>query len=254
MSNSEIAQSSPEFGGSMFLYSKPALLTKKDHADMGLSQPDRPFDFVKSIKGLPLVTSEVQTAQKHYPVIFSDFENPMLIAVVGIIDENNLFVSDNGEWDKNSYIPSYARCHPFALAARTEEDFAVVIDESSNSISETPEIPFFDGDDLTDAVQARIDFCGHFNAEQKRTREFCQKVMDLGLLNGQRVTQKMPDGSEVKIADYVSVDPTKLNGLNKDTLQELHQNGSLAAIFAQLFSLENWNRLIVRRDAQLGIN
>lgn len=235
----------------MFLYSKPALLTKKDHADMGLSRPDRPFDFVKSIKGLPLVANEIQTAQKHFPVIFSDLENPVLIAVVGIVDEKNLFVSDNGEWDQNSYIPSYARCHPFALAAKTKEDFAVVIDESADSISATPEIPFFDGDDLSAAVQARVDFCGHFNVENQRTREFCQKVRNLGLLNGQRVTQKMPDGSEVKIADYVSVDPAKLNDLDKDTLQELHQDGSLAAIFAQLFSLENWNRLIVRRDEQL---
>ena len=236
----------------MLLYDKPALLTKEVHGGMGLSKSDRPFDFVKSVKGLPLCASEVQTAQKHYPVVFSDFENPVLIAVVGIIDEKNLFVTDSGEWDKRSYIPSYVRCHPFALAQHGDDEFAVIIDESSASISNTPDIPFFEGDDLSEVTRSRVDFCGQFKAEQNQTREFCRKVMDLGLLNGQRVSQTMPDGSEVKISDYVSIDPNKLNDLDKDTLQELHQDGSLAAIFAQLFSLENWNRLIARRNELLG--
>ena len=126
MGNSELVKSSQQFDGSMFLYNKPVLLTKEDHGDMGLSSPERLFDFVKDAKGLPIVASEIQSAQKHYPVVFSEFENPLLVSVVGIIDEKNLFVNDNGEWDKNSYVPSYARCHPFAFARRDDEEYAVV--------------------------------------------------------------------------------------------------------------------------------
>lgn len=237
----------------MFLYDKPVLLSKEDHGGMGISAPERPFDFAREIKGLPVVASEVQTAQKYYPVVFSEFENPTLIAVVGIIDDKNLFVSDDGAWDPANYIPAYARCHPFALASRTGDEFAVVIDESSSSISATPEIPFFDGDNMSAAIQARIDLCTQHHAEQRQTQEFCQTVRDLGLLNGQRVTQTMPDGSEEKIAEYVTIDPRKLNEVDKDKLEELHRNGSLAAIFAQLFSLENWTRLIARRNEQLGV-
>lgn len=253
MTNTETVESQLQFQGSMFLYDKPALLSKEAHGEMGLSTPERPFDFVKSIKGVPIVTNELQTAQKHYPVVISDFENPMLIAVVGVIDESNLFVTESGGWDRESYIPSYLRCHPFALAASKEDEYVVIVDESSNQISTTPEVPFFDGDQLSPAIQPRLDLCGQFNIEQKRTEEFCQRLKELGLLNGQRVNQTLSDGSEQKIADYVSVDPNKLNDLDKDVLQELHQNGSLAAIFAQLFSLENWNRLIDRRNKQLGL-
>lgn len=252
MTSTTTAKSKLDFQGNMFLYDKPALLSKKDHGGLGLSKPARPFDFAKAIKGLPLVAGEIQSAQKHYPVVFSDFENPVLLAVVGIIDDDNLFVTDSGEWDPNSYIPSYARCHPFALAASKEDEYVVIIDESSNQISETPEFPFFDGDELSPVIQPRLDLCGQFNVEQKQTQAFCQKVKDLGLLNGQRVNETRSDGSEEKIADYVSIDPKRLNDLDKDTLQELHQDGSLAAIFAQVFSLENWNRLIARRSARLG--
>jgi hypothetical protein len=254
MSNADKAASAQSFEGSMFLYDKPALLTKEDHGGMGLSRPERPHDFVKDIKGVPIVTTEIQTAQKFYPVVFSDFENPVLLAIVGIIDDVNLFVDDDGNWDRDGYVPSYVRCHPFALATRSEGEYAVMIDESSAQISDEPEIPFFEGGEMSEALQPRLDLCGQFNMEQKRSRDFCQRVKDLGLLNGQRVAQTMPDGTEVKIADYVTIDPTKLKDLDKDTLQELHQDGSLAAIFGQMFSLENWNRLIARRNASQNIS
>ena len=254
MSNSDKTASSEAFEGSMFLYSKPALLTKEDHGDMGLSKPERPFDFAGDVKGLPVVTSEIQTAQKHYPVIFSDFENPMLLTIVGIVDDVNLFVDEDGNWERDSYVPSYVRCHPFALATRGEGEYAVIIDEESGQIGKDPEIPFFKDGELSEAIQPRLDMCGQFNLEQKITQDFCKRVKELGLLNGQRVTQTMSDGTEEKIADYVSIDPGKLKDLDKDTLQELHVDGSMAAIYGQLFSLENWNRLIARRNRSLGIS
>lgn len=236
----------------MFLYEQPVLLNQEDHGELGLSIIDRPFDFAKSIKGVPLVAGEIQSAQKHYPVVFSEFENPVLIAIVGIIEDANLFVDETGDWDKRAYVPSYLRCHPFAFARRPGDEYAVVIDRSSRAITESPEIPFFDGDDMSDGTQARVDFCGQYNEERQRTQKFCERVKELGLLNGQRVTETLPDGEEVKIADYVTIDSRKLTALDKDKLQELHQDGSLSAIFAQLFSLENWNRLIARRAALQG--
>ncbi len=245
--NSTEAEGSGLFEGNMFLYEEPALLNKEEHGDLGLSKVERPFDFAKSIKGVPITVGEVQSAQKHYPVVFSDFENPVLIAIVGITEDVNLFVDESGNWDARSYIPSYLRCHPFAFARRKEDEYAVVIDQSSQAIAESPEIPFFEGDQLSERIQARVDFCGQYNEERKRTQAFCEKVKELGLLCGQRVAQTMSNGEEVKVADYVSIDPRKLTDLDKDTLQKLHKDGSLATIFAQMFSLENWNRLMARR-------
>jgi hypothetical protein len=251
MSDTEAAATSP-FEGNMFLYEQPVLLNKEEHGNLGLTKMERPLDFAKDIKGVPLVVGELQSAQKYYPLVFSDFETPVLIAMVGIIEDRNLFVDETGHWEKNTYVPSYLRCHPFALARRPSDEYAVVFDRSSQAVTESPDLPFFDGDEMSEGIQERIDFCGQYNQERKRTNEFCQKVKELGLLNGQRVTQTMPDGEEVKIADYVTIDSRKLNELDKDVLHELHQDGSLSAIYAQLFSLENWNRLIARRETLRG--
>lgn len=247
-----MSESTQPFAGQMFLYEKPALLTRDSHGGMGLSTPARPYEFVKEVRGLPITIGEIQTAQKNYPVVFSDIEKPMLIAAIGIIEDRNLFVDDEGAWDEHSYIPAYLRCHPFAFARRSEDEYAVVIDEASDAVSDSPEIPFFDGEKLSDAVQERVDFCGQVNEERQRTVAFCDKVRELGLLTPQRVTQRMPDGSEQRIADYISIDAAKLTALDAETLKSLHDDGTLAAMFAQLFSLENWNRLITRRSRLLS--
>ena len=252
MSDSNPDSSTEQFSGSMFLYDNPVLLSKEEHAGMGLSTLVRPYDFIKDVRGFPVVTNEIQTAQKYYPVVFSDFENPVLIAVCGILEDKNLFVNDDGRWQKGAYIPSYVRCHPFAFARRDDEEFAIVIDKSSSAISSTPEFPFFEGTEISEYTQSRVDFCGAVNQQREMSKAFCKRVKELGLLNGQRVAQTMSDGSEIKIADYVTIDATKLNELDKDTLHELHADGSLAAIFAMLFSLENWNRLIERRNERLA--
>ncbi|MFQ6006640.1 MAG: SapC family protein [Woeseia sp.] len=248
MSNEELVADSSAFEGKMFLYEQPELLNKEDHGKLGLSKVARPYEFIKSIRGVPIVTNEMPTAQKHYPIVFSDFENPVLIAVVGVIEDVNLFVDEDGHWDKMSYIPSYVRCHPFAFARRPDEQFAVVIDRTSAEISDKPEVPFFDGDKLSEGIQSRVDFCGHYDVERNRSKEFCEKVKELGLLSGQRAANRPGDGEkEDVIADYVAIDVKKLTELDKDTLQALHKDGSLSAIFAHIFSLENWNRLLFRR-------
>ena len=251
MSDTEAAETS-KFEGNMFLYEQPVLLNKEDHGNLGLSKMERPLDFAKDIKGVPLVVGELQSAQKYYPLVFSDFETPVLIAMVGIIEDLNLFVDETGHWERNTYVPSYLRCYPFALARRPNDDYAVVFDKSSQAVTESPDMPFFDGNEMSEGIQERVDFCGQYNQERQRTNDFCKKVKELGLLNGQRVTQTMSDGEEVKIADYVTIDSQKLTELDKDVLHELHQDGSLSAIYAQLFSLENWNRLIARRATLRG--
>ena len=128
-----------------------------------------------------------------------------------------------------------------STAARSNDEFAVVIDRSAESISDNPEQPFF-GDDkkVTPETQALIDFVGRYDAEIKRTAQFGQRLKELGLLAGQQVTRKTQNGEEVPVASYVAVDSEKLNELDDTVVRELFGEGYLAGIFAHLFSLENW--------------
>jgi len=231
---------------SMFLYQKPELLTKEEHGSLGLITPKNPFEFASKINTVPLVAAEISSAQKHYPVVFSNPENAIPFAVVSVIKDENMFVDAAGNWERLCYIPSYLRRHPFAFAAGADDQFAVVIDRASNAISDNPEHPFFEDGALSERTQAMVDYCGQFEAERRRTEEFAASLKDLDLLSLQEVR---PEGgeSEKKLANYYAVNPDKLNKLEPDVLKEFHQKGYLSFVFAHLFSLENWKRLLDRR-------
>lgn len=239
---------SAELTGRMFLYEQPELLTKQDHGHLGVTGPAQPFGFARDIRMAPVVFSEFASAQKHYPVVYSDLESPTPVAVLGVLEDVNLFVDADGGWDPSCYVPSYLRRYPFAFVHRAEEQFAVVLDRAAEAISENPEFPFFDGDELTENTQAIMDFCSRYEADRLRTVEFCTRLKELDLLVVQQAGYR-PDGAQEDepLAQYVSVDVERLNDLDDDVIRTLHRNGSLACIYAQAFSLENWNRLLDRR-------
>ena len=163
--------------GQKLFYRQPELLNHEAHGALGLRRPDRPFEFARKSRALPLTLNEIPSAQKHFPVVFSDLDDPVPLAVVGTLDDVNLFVDDQGQWEHETYIPAYVRCYPFALAARSNDEFAVVIDRAAESISDNPEQPFFGADKkVTGETQALIDFCGSYDAETRRTVQFGQRL------------------------------------------------------------------------------
>jgi len=237
--------------GSMFLYGTPVLLNHEQHSLLGVTKKDNPFEFTKHIKAIPIVAAEFSSVQKHYPIVFSNLDNPAPLAVVGLKEDRNLFVNDQGQWDPHSYVPSYIRRYPYALATGDNDQAAVVIDTSADSITTESDFPFFDGQSVTKETQDMIDFCQQFALEAAKTENLCRRIKELGLLTPQTATQNSDDGSEPStIANYVSIDPQKLSGLSAEEIQSLLKEGILASIFSQAFSMENWTRLIARENLQ----
>ena len=249
LENRQNAGSTNAINGNMFLYENPVLLNHEEHGELGLSKRGNPFEFVKTTNAIPIVAAEFSSIQKHYPIVFSNMDNPSPIAVVGIRANQNLFVNEDGQWDSHSYVPSYIRRYPYALATSENNQSAVVIDTAANSVTKESDFPFFDGQSVTKETQDMIDFCQQFAAEATKTQTLCNRVKELGLLTPQTATQNSDDGSAPStIANYVSIDPQKLSELSADEIQSLLQDGVLASIFSQAFSMENWTRLIAREN------
>ena len=94
-----------------------------------------------------------------------------------------------------------------------------------------------------------VDFCSQVEGERQRTQDFTAKLKELDLLDIQEVTPCKPDDKEerVKLASYYAVNTKKFNELPAEATQELQKNGYLAFIYAHLFSMENWGKLMERR-------
>lgn len=237
--------------GKMFLYETPELLTTDAHGTMGLTPASNPFEFAMGVRVIPLTMVEFGSAMRSYPIIFTNLEAPTPLAVVGLLDDVNLFVNEKGHWDPLSYIPTYLRCHPFTLAKEASGQLAIVVDRSAASVSEEPVYPFFTNGEPSEHTQALMQLCSDFEGERQRTVEFCKKLVDLGLLAVMQAMHK-PEGAdeEQSLADYVAIDAAKLDALPADAIYELHKAGFLSASYLHLYSLENWRHLMARRVLQ----
>jgi hypothetical protein len=248
MNQQSTTAGSPSFTGEMFLYSKPELLNARDHRGLGINPSKQPYAFAKSAKFAPIAAAEIVSAQRHYPIVFSSLRQPTLLAILSILDSDNLFVDENGDWAPGVYVPAYLRCHPFAVATRNDDQFSVVIDRASACIVEDAEQPFFDDkNELTAPIQARVDYCANYHTYLKSSTALGEKLAQLELLNGQQATFEFDGSGERQSSKtYIAVDVEKIGKMDAETLRALHADGTLSSIYAHLFSLDNWNGLLER--------
>ena len=247
---SKEASDSPDrgFTGSLPLYVQPELLTSDDHGQLGIDTTRQSFRFASGIRTVPLAAVELSSAQRSYPIVFSGIDQPLLLAVLGFSENENLFVDEAGNWDPAAYIPAYVRCHPFAVAKSADDQALVVIDRAADVVSDKPDQPFFVDGNLSPAIQERVDFCARFDAHRRASKPMCERLRELGLLAAQSATVRTGEGDETQqVASYVGVDFDRLNQLDADTLKQLHADGTLLAIYTHRLSLDNWAALVERR-------
>ncbi|MCI5047819.1 MAG: SapC family protein [Aquisalinus sp.] len=245
----------PQIEGKMFLFRKPELLTKEAHGSMGVKRPKRPFAFCEGVRAVPLTVTEIPMAQKHYPIIFADEKNPMPMAVVGLIDDINLFVDDKGEWEQNCYIPGYIRRYPFALASdQNSERMAIVVDVEYEGITKKPDAKFFENDEPSDETKRVMEYCSNYERDRINTQQFAQALAEHDLLATQ-VAQFTPDGGDPRpFAQYIGVEEKRLTQLTDDKYLELRKSNLLPLLYAQLMSMANWRTIMDRRIRRHGLD
>lgn len=237
----------------MYLFRKPELVTRESHGTLGITRPSEPFAFAKAARAIPLTLGEVTTAMRHYPIIFTHHENPMPLAVVGLVDDENLFVDEKGEWALDHYVPGYLRRYPFALANDKDSDpsnprMAIIVDAEYEGISSNPEITFFkDSGEPSDAMNQAMEFAQSYERDRLQTVRFAEMLKEFDLLS-QQAAQFSPEGQEqIAFARYYGVEESRLKELSDEKYLELRKSNILPVLYAQLMSMTNWRTLLDRR-------
>src|SRR5436309_14121707 len=129
---------------------------------------------------IPLTVDEFTLVQRHYPIVFSIGENPIPMALMGLNEGVNVFLSDDGRpQDPAIYIPAYIRRYPFLLARlRPDSDeLSLCFDPTANALGEFDEgEPLFTGEQPSEATQAILQFCEQFEAAGQRTSAFVEEL------------------------------------------------------------------------------
>src|SRR4051794_24220509 len=93
-------------------YKNPQPLEPVRHAKAGLS-PKSDFSFATITNAVAITLPEFSSAAFNYPIVFSITTPVVPFAVLGIRDNENLFVNAQGVWRENAYVPAYIRRYPF---------------------------------------------------------------------------------------------------------------------------------------------
>ena len=242
------ANASP-LSGNVLFYGKPEPLSVEAHSGLGVDPVDQPYAFVSGTNIVPLTVTEFAPAALTYPVIFvGDARQP--VAVMGLRQGENLFVSDTGAFRPEAYIPAYVRRYPFVFANdEVQKRLILCVDRDAPFIKEGGATPLFVDGKPSPYVEQAMEFCNNFEQERLRTEAFGKLLTDLDLLETREAmfTPRNPDGSAgtpQKIAEYFAVSEEKLKALPAEKLAELRDNGALGQIYAHLVSLLGWDRLI----------
>ena len=202
-------QGAPELKGNMFLFERPELLNKEEHGKLGLTPPVKRFDFCAKARAVPVTIGEISTAMRDYPIIFLSKENPIPLAVVGMIDDVNLFVDPDGNWEPHRYIPGYVGRYPLGLAGDSENNdrWALVIDTAFDGVKEGGDRMLFQDGEAGEPVQQALDFCKRYEQDRVLTEQFGKELAELDLIQQQSAQYTPIDSTEPKtFAQYFLVE------------------------------------------------
>lgn len=251
-------QAAGSLSGNLLLYSKPELLSKELHSELGVDVAPNRFAFASHLHVCPVTVTEFGPAGLSYPIIFAG-ELYMPVVVMGLTENQNLYATPETGFEVDTYVPTYVRRYPFVLAqneqAEGNERMLVGIDRAYEYIREGGQFRFFENGEPSEYTRNCIQFCNDFETQHQMTLSFVKLLQDLDLFDTRTASYQPsnPDGTPadpITLAQYFAVSETKLLALPAEKLAELRDNGALMQIYAHLQSLFGWERLMLRAMAR----
>ena len=217
------------------------------------------FSIARELHAVFVTATEFPQAALEFPIVFVETGQhdtagkPMLspVALLGLTHGENLHV-DGTRWEAR-YIPAYIRRYPFSTAAMPgASGINVLVDDAWNGFSEHAGEPLFDAADApAPALQRAIDFLERFELETERTRAFCARLVNLGVLKEMKADATLPNGQKLSVDGFFAVDEDKLRAQPEATVLELWRSGLLMLMQAHLLSLANIRHLLNKKAARL---
>ena len=225
-------------------YKNPVLLDGEKHQKLSLKK-DFGLGFASATNAVPINLIEFPQIAHFYPIAFSNDGQATPVAILGVRNDENLFVNADGKWQDGVYVPSYIRRYPFILTeVNNGESLSLCIDEVEDVLSDDNENPLFDADKKpTDLATNAMEFCKSYHAASQQTLEFSKALAESGLLVERNAELNVKGGQKVNFSGFAIIDEKKFNEMDDATFAEWRQKGWIGAIYAHLFSGYHWNTI-----------
>lgn len=225
------------------LYNNLVPLMTDRHTDLHLKD-SLDFSFTAKANAVPVVMQELPLISKHYPVVFAADAPGVMLAVLGIRKEQNLFVDDKGAWQADTYIPAYVRRYPFFIARQDENtDPVICFDDTSDLLANKGDKALFEKGEATEVLTNIVEFTRTFQHHLEATNEYCKTLDEGGFLEEKEVAFKKADQVQASVNGFKAMEREKLDALDADVLKEWLGKGWIDASVLHLSSGGNFDRL-----------
>lgn len=225
-------------------YEKPIPLDAKEHVDLGLKR-NFGLGFTKGVNAVPINMIEMPQICHFYPIGFSPDKAATPVAIIGLRDNENLFLDSKNQWVPDTYIPAYIRRYPFIFSeAPGTDQLALCIDVNKEIIESKGEQPFFDKEGKPSQLsQNALEFCKSYHAAAQQTLQFSKALNDSGLLVERQAEINIGDGKKINFAGFRIIDEQKLADLDDAIFLDWRKKGWIPFLYAHLFSGAQWQKL-----------
>lgn len=232
-------------------FRKPAVIDAARHKDAGLSRKSS-LAFCRGANSVPISAHEFVEISRSYPIVFTNEEVPMPLAVVGL-KQRNSFVTKDNEWLEGHYIPAYVRKYPFALVDMGKDNtLALCIDEEAEHFqAKKPDFALFLGGKPTSLAQQAIDLCGLFHNQYHQTRQLGELLKQQGLLESKDMFTTLSTGEEVKLGGFLLISEERLNALSDKDFLVWRKKQWLGLLYLAMASQSNWKYLAAQEVKSL---
>ena len=224
-------------------YKNPQPLEPVRHDKAGLG-PKVDFGFSRITNAIAITASEFSSVAFNYPIVFSTTTPVVPFAVVGLRDNENLFVKPDGSWRENAYIPAYVRRYPFIFTEVPDSDRLVLcVDEDCAQYEKQSSQPFFIDGKPSENLQRALKFSETFHAQLDETRRFTTWLEENKMLEEKIAKADLANGQSFSMRGFRVISPEKINTLTDVQILELHKKGWLPLIYFHLQSTQHWPAL-----------
>ena len=227
------------------------LLSLEDHKDKKVNS-NAWLPFGATLTNCPILKCELFSVAASFPVFF--LKNPetgelSLSCLFTLISENNLF-TEKGGW-ASPYTPLNIRRYPFSVSVSSASDSSgeIYIDEAA--FDQEGQALFEEGGEPSDFLENYRKILGLIASDQQPTRQFAERLVDLGLLTGISLKLQRKSGP-FRVSELYGLDRAKLQSLSGEQLAELNASGDLEAISALNTSLGQISRLVWMENQNTG--
>ncbi|MDD2318051.1 MAG: SapC family protein [Desulfobacterales bacterium] len=238
------------------IYQKPIYLNSVNHKFVKVA-PVRNYKFARESNSALIVGNDFQEAAKCFPVVFTkDPEGAIVpVAILGLKNNENLFVDENGSWRAGTYVPAYFRRYPFILAKSADQDgrFSVCVDSGYEGFGSEEGMQLFDGEgNQTEEFKKTVELLRVYQAQFDNTKNLIKILEEYQLFKEVAANITLPAGEKIGLGGLLMVNEEAMLKMEDEKALRLFRSGYLTLVYAHLSSLTNFRSLMAIANVKRG--